>query len=534
MIEDVEYLKDHCDNDATIIYVDSADRNRKYNPFPEEYTISFDQPFKLVTGFDVLDASIPTTMWNVDKYNGTLALTTCTVPTAIINKELAKTYFDEFKATDNFSVLFERSHVTGAITENFIVVITEDYYITYNVVESETLTPYFAFVRTVIQNTSIKETPKNLDTSSYYVFTSRGTSFYIDYSETDTINILEEKNFDVQLNADNLYDIVYFRKLNIREVDYNSIKNTNNFVYNIKNLYKQISLGNYDLTSLRTELNNVWGEYDDIAFDATSLPDRKQGIFIIRSSGFLIINASIGKLIKQIGFDTLPRIEDSTLYTPDFIGSNLQVFTGVYDTLARNYKIQAPGIVNLLGYRYLILRCKEMEDHLLGSYAYINYTPGIGLFKLASSYNDVTHLRFDFVNLVRKPFHPIGKLSKLTFRFETQDGNLYDFKGVNHQMLFVIKFLTPTQKVRFDKGILNPNYNPNFMNYISGHRTIEYKEDSDAEDDFTNHKYENKYKQEIQEYDYSSSNSDSSDDDDDNDSDSEVEFDFSQGLNPKK
>ncbi len=529
MIEDIEYLKDHCENDSTIIYIDSADRNRNYHPFPEEYTISFDQPFKLVTGFDVLDASIPTTMWNVDKYNGTLALTTCTVPTSTIDKQLAKTYFDEIKGAVDFWPLFERAHITGSINENFIIIITSSYYSTQNIVESETTTPYFAFVRNVIENTGIKETPKNLDTSSYYVFSSRGKSYFIDYTETDIINILNDKNFDVQLNSNNLYDLIYFNKINIREVDYNSIKNTNNFVYNIKNFYKQISLGNYDITTLRTELNNIWGEYDDIGFDATSLPDRKQGIFLIRSSGYLVINASIGKLIKQIGFDTLPRIEDSSLYTPSYVGTNLQVFSGNYNTDTRNYSIQAPGIVNLLGYRYLILRCKEMEDHLLGSYAYINYTPGIGLFKLASSYNDVTHLRFDFVNLVRKPFHPIGKLSKLSFRFETQDGNLYDFKGVNHQMLFVIKFLTPTQKVSFNKGILNPNYNPNFMNYMSDNRTIEYKEDSDVEDDFANHEYDNKYKRELQQYDYSSSDSDSLDENDDKtDSDSEIDFDFSK------
>jgi hypothetical protein len=256
---------------------------------------------------------------------------------------------------------------------------------------------------------------------------------------------------------------------------------------------------------------------------------KKQGMFILRSPSYLVINAAIGKLIQQIGFDTLPRVENSALYSKSSVGNNLQVFAGNFDTEARNYRIQAPGIVNLLGYRYLILRCKEMEDHLLGSYAYINYTPGIGLFKLASSYNDVTHLRFDFVNLVRKPFHPIGKLSKLTFRFETQDGNLYDFKGVNHQMLFVIKFLTPTQKVSFNKGILNPNYNPNFMNYMSNHRTIEYKEDSDDEDDFSSHTYETKYKKEIQQYDYSTSDSEGNDDEEgSDDDDSEIEFDFSR------
>lgn len=528
MIEDIEYLKNNCDNDATIIYIDSSVRNRQFDPFPEEYTISFDQPFKLVTGFDILDASIPTTMWNVDKYNGTLALTTCTVPTSTLNKELAKVYFDEVKDTRSFSTLFERSHITGQLNENFIVVITSDYFVTNSIVASESTTPYFAYVRYVLENTSINEAPKNLDKTLYYVFTSKNKTYYVDNSQTDLIEILSKNNFDVQLNANNLLDLVYFIEVNIREVDYNSIKNTNNYIYNIKNFYKQISLGNYDLTSLRTELNNVWGEYDDIAFDATSLPDRKQGVYLLRSSGYIVINAAIGKLIKQIGFDTLPRIQESNLYSSSSVGANLQVFAGSYDTESRNYKIQAPGIVNLLGYRYLILRCKEIEDHLLGSYAYVDYTPGIGLFKLASAYNDVTHLRFDFVNLVRKPFHPIGKLPKLTFRFETQDGNLYDFKGVNHQMLFVIKFLLPTQKVSFNKGILNPNYNPNFMKYMSESRTIEYKEDSDHEDDFNDKQYEDKYKKELQQYDYSTSGSDDDDEDNDESDDSEIEFDFSR------
>lgn len=530
MIEDIEYLKKHCENDATIIYIDSSDRNRKHYPFPEEYTISFDQPFKNVIGFDILDASIPTTMWNVDKYNGTLALTTCTIPTAILDKQLAKVYYDEIKDTYSFQALFEREHISGTINENFIVVISNNYYTTQNLTESEEISPYFAFVRNVIENTSVKEAPRNLDASSYYVFASRGKSFYVDNSESDLIDILNENNFDVQINSNNLYDIVYFRKLNIREADYISIKNTNNFVCNIKNYHKQISLGNYDITSLRSELNNVWGEYDDIAFDATTLPDRKQGIYILRSSGYIVINAAIGKLIKQIGFDTLPRVQDISLYTASSVGNNLEVFAGNYDTDARNYKIQAPGIVNLLGYRYLILRCKEMEDHLYGSYAYINYIPGIGLFKLASAYNDVTHLRFDFVNLIKKPFHPIGKLSKLSFSFETQDGNLYDFKGVNHQMLFVIKHLSPSQKTTFNKGILNPNYTPDFVQYMSNNRTIEYKEDSDNEDDFLSHTYDNKYKKELQYYDYSTSGSESNDEDADSD-DSEIEFDFSR--NPK-
>jgi hypothetical protein len=523
MIEDIEYLKDNCESDATIVYIDSSERNRKFDPYPQEYSMGFDQPFKLVTGFDILDASIPTTMWNVDKYNGTLALTNCTIPTTTnVTAQYARKFMDELRDVVTFSRLFERAHITGSINENFVVVISKEYSTSQSITASEVYTPYFAYVRDTIRNSSVKEAPKNLDISSYYTFSYVNIPYYIDYSDSDTIDIISKKNFHIQLNDNNSYDIVFFEEINITEADYNTILNTKSYICHVKNLHKQISLGNYDITTLRTELNNVWFD-EDIAFDASTLPDSKQGIYILRSAGYILVNASIGKLIKQIGFDTYPRQSENSLYSLFSVHENTNVFAGNFDGL-NSYTIKAPGIVNLLGYRYLILRCKEMEDHLLGSYAYMKYTPGIGLFKLASAYNDVTHLRFDFVNLVRKPFHPIGKLAKLTFRFETQDGDLYDFKGVNHQMLFVIKFLKPTQKVSFNKSVLNPNYDPNYMKYMSNNRTIEYKEDSDNEEEFNSERYEEKYKKDIQTYDYSTSASEN----DDNTDDSEVEFDFTR------
>jgi hypothetical protein len=171
------------------------------------------------------------------------------------------------------------------------------------------------------------------------------------------------------------------------------------------------------------------------------------------------------------------------------------------------------------------MRCKEIEDHLLGSSAYTQYSPGIGLFKLAAATADITHLRFDFVNLVRKPFHPIGKLSKLSVRFEVRDGLTYDFKGVNHQILFVLKFLVPRTQQRPPRSVLNPNYNPDFITYMSTSRNIEYKEDSDNEEEFKDEKYETNYKKDLQKYDYSSSEEDNATADED---DSEVEFDFSK------
>jgi hypothetical protein len=187
------------------------------------------------------------------------------------------------------------------------------------------------------------------------------------------------------------------------------------------------------------------------------------------------------------------------------------VFGSIFDSDLSTYKIVSPGLVNLLGERYVKLRIKELEDHLYGSYSYVSYTPGIGMFKMAASSGGVTNLRFDFVNLVRKPFHPLGKLSKLSLRFETASGKLYDFKGVNHNIIFVVKFFVPTQKITFQRSILNPNYNPNFMDYMSQNKSIEYKEDSDDEEDFDDDDNYKTYKQELDRFDYSSED----DDDDD-------------------
>ena len=111
----------------------------------------------------------------------------------------------------------------------------------------------------------------------------------------------------------------------------------------------------------------------------------------------------------------------------------------------------------------------------------------------------------------------------MTFRFETSSGDLYDFKGVNIQILFMIKFLVPTQKFKFEKSILNPNYDPNFMKYMSTSKNIQYKEDSDNEEEFDNDKYYQMYKKEMDKYDYSSSGDEDDGDDGDSDDESEEE-----------
>jgi hypothetical protein len=92
------------------------------------------------------------------------------------------------------------------------------------------------------------------------------------------------------------------------------------------------------------------------------------------------------------------------------------------------HTIIAPGTYNLIGERYIILRCPEIEENSFRSLAYSNHFLGLAMFRLGVnglSDNPVSHIK-----VPTREFHPIGKLSRLSFRFETINGNIYDFKVV--------------------------------------------------------------------------------------------------------
>jgi len=128
-----------------------------------------------------------------------------------------------------------------------------------------------------------------------------------------------------------------------------------------------------------------------------------------------------------------------------------------------SHTLEAPGIYSLIGDRYVLLKCPEIESHLNRSRAYERFTLGLAKFKLAVMGYDES--RFDFSTIAPREFHPIGKLPSLTFRFERPDGSLYNFRGINHTMTICIRFYTPNQTMDFKQSILAPSYNPDFFQY---------------------------------------------------------------------
>ena len=68
-IEDINYLKNNSIKQHYTFLIDSADRDRDKYPNPNKYTIDFTVPFKNVIGMEIIDSSIPRTMYNIDYEN---------------------------------------------------------------------------------------------------------------------------------------------------------------------------------------------------------------------------------------------------------------------------------------------------------------------------------------------------------------------------------------------------------------------------------------------------------------------------------
>lgn len=500
MIDDVDYLLENSEKDSMVIYVDSSLRNKLYYPNANEYTIQFDQPFKNVYGFEVIDGSIPNTMYNIDIYNNDMYLTTVVKSTASLVPINTVLMFTEVHTASTFITMFnqdEENYIAIGSEANLSVLVA-------NVVLTNVSKNYAVFYKASIDGSNIVQQRKQTK-EEYYFFKYNNKSYAVEKTgNVQLVSILEAGEYYIDLATMTVY---YYTVTYIDPFTFNNIKSGGAYMAIVNNYRRSLAVGNYDILTVTNDLSDIVNPLA-VDIEPTTSPPKKEGKMMFSSAHYVVLNAAKGGIIESLGFDTYPpSSETTTNYKSYTIGSNYMVYGGVTDPTSTSlrYRIISPGLINLLGERFCILRIKELEDHLFGSYSYMNFTPGIGMFKMAAGQGGITNLRFDYTSLVRKPFHPIGKVDKLTLRFETAKKYLYDFKGVNHQLMFIIKFLVPSKKEKFTKSILNPNYDPNIMDYMSKHKSIEYAEDSDDEEEFDEDEYYKMYKKELDDMDYSTS-----------------------------
>lgn len=281
-------------------------------------------------------------------------------------------------------------------------------------------------------------------------------------------------------------------KISIAVSTMNKLISTNEVKYSIYNLDDLPTT----LTNLNLNVNSL--QSGIIPIDYT---DGSYSTIIINNSS-LILNPYKEYCIVFTGGENDPIDNNTTIYYNDISvniqNNKLQIFNNntltwttvdtangihyessiILTTQYLYHKLIAPGLVTLNGDRYIVLRCKEIEASMNRSLSYTKHCLGLAKFKLGTlgySQNDLSYSKIPF-----REFHPIGKLPRMTLRFERSNGSLYDFKGVNHTITFSIYYYEVIQKNNFIQSILNPNYNADHIAYL--YKQEEQEEDSDDQE----------------------------------------------------
>ena len=120
------------------------------------------------------------------------------------------------------------------------------------------------------------------------------------------------------------------------------------------------------------------------------------------------------------------------------------------------HRVVSPGIVSLVGAKYIKIRCEELEQHINRDRVNEPTTAGVGMVNLVGY--GFMNQRYSFVHYPPIRFHPIGKLQKLTFRLERPDGSLYDANGVDNNMLCALTFRVPRDPTESTSFPAAPGY----------------------------------------------------------------------------
>ena len=441
MIEDIQYLKNNSVKESYMFFVDSNERDRRVYPTPSEYCIQFENPFKQVYSLEVIDGSIPRTQYGVDNHNNILTLVrdetdyTIRVPIGdYTDINLIKVINDEF-VKQNLNIQIGNTSQPADERTTFVF-FSKDLFILD--ISRSTIGTVIGFDLYAAKN---EKTKYEYVDSQIFASTTK-SQVYVDVLERET---------DVALN-----DVLDFAIENITTA-------SQKFLCTQGGMLKSVEF--FD----DVEFWSIHNQGEELAIGDLLLPGVMYEVRVHDATSTLKLSVVESKeepiYVWKTSFNDE---EDKRMYSSQRSIS----FTVTVSQL--QHAIIAPGMYSLIGDRYVLLKCPEIESKLFESRAFDKYRLGLAKFKLAVMGYDES--RFDFQSLPPREFHPIGKLQTLTFRFERPDGTLYNFRGINHTLTLIIRYLTPKQQIEFTTSTLNPAYNPDFFAYQQNQES-----DSDSE-----------------------------------------------------
>ena len=550
-IEDINYLYKNSVKENIIIKINSSERDKNIYPNPNNYKLTFTEPFKYVYGIDILDAALPRTQYQIDNHNNELYFYNNAIFPIIIDIdgtitiELINTR--KYQITDNGGVI-------GSVNDEFI---------------------YNGVVITGSAGQILVEAGTSLVNGSQYKIKKLGNINWNDISG----GVSEDDEFiyngeaitgldgEILVEAGtSLVNSSQYKITVVDDVNWNEISISTNwqeisnetltypyvgqiFTYNDNTITGsggkvktgngieeiEIDVNDYNLDDLMINIQSKIDEREKHQFKirliSLTVPTNNTNIFYFDnqdSNNPFYIFAYKSTISEVIGLDkyTQPSsnnhrqfsktddsvvwqlIQDETEYTEiekinhTYKSINIDRAELSYPTRGTNVNAIIPDMINLTGDRFIKLRCNAIEKYLPSYYSGSN-SIGLGLFKLSvSGYTDE---KFDFTSVEYKDLHPIGKFASIDLKFEMLNGKLYDFKGVDHHFLLNIKYYVPTKNnnnVNKKDYVLNTNYNPNLLDY----KRTQYEKDDNSEDEINElaNNFKKNFLEKEKEYEYSS------------------------------
>ena len=305
------------------------------------------------------------------------------------------------------------------------------------------------------------------------------------------------KNAATQAATANIHPTIWYK---MDEVVNNEIVNKGSSpTIGYKDIFKRLVIkgGDYTFKTFISKYDELRSNNDmELLFKETTTPPELTNLIDIYSKAPIIVDMKRSTLAENLGFDLYPPAIPSAINEDRYISKPYTTTDSVlakmfysranatynFDFSSENkYIITSPGIVYFIGNKYIIMRCPEIEEHLYRSLSYSKNTLGLAKFRVDSV--GINSEKLTITKIPVREFHPIGKLSRMTLRFETNKGALYDFKGLNHNIIFAIFYYEPIQKNIPKNSILNPEYKMNYLDYLYKQEEIEGDSDDDEDAD---------------------------------------------------
>ena len=460
-MDDVQFLKTEYEVQSYLFFVDSALRDKANYATPSQYTITFDKPFTNVIGLDILQAVIPRTEYLMDHDSNYITYN-------INNQGWQQLQLDP----GDYNIDQLISLLSQGLTGNGIAISCQPVSSTLELKSLLKFTCLFPFKvnmsRTTMRNVIGFANPLTPNPGSYEVPAD------YEYGKDEIF----ESTFDTG-NSSNFTS--FAGPSAILSMFPLTTQVSQTFIAPASGPLQFMSLvcgtvGSPQSTACAISVQDV-ATGNTVSSGSMIL---SSDAFASASTSYNVANAEDLLYNRQYQANFQVSGSDSgNCYTayyntpttptaniqPMLYGNVVQVGQQLCCTVGQggySNQIVAPGIYNLVGARYLTIKCPEIEDHLYRDRPFDPFSVGfakapLGIFGYGAN-------SYDFSSVPTRTFNPIGRLYQLSFSFIRPDGEIYDFKGTDHTMLLLLRYYAPPDS-RSRGLVMAPGYEPDPYKY---------------------------------------------------------------------